>query len=75
MMIQLNPPIPMHVLGKGDGYALALQDLSQEHDMLWIVAIDETGEIWTASNRNVRMQKNITLGRFPTYNKDNKTIK
>ena len=62
-MIQLNPPIPMTHIEKGNGYAIALIDLSQEHDLLWVIAIDGTGEIWTAMNRHVRMQKNITLGR------------
>ena len=66
MIVQLNPPIPMRHIEKGDGYAIAMIDYSQEHDILWVIAIDETGEIWTAMNRNVRMQKNITLNRIVT---------
>jgi hypothetical protein len=63
MILQLNPPIPMTHLDKGDGYAIALIDYSQEHDIMFVIAITDTGEIWTTSNRNVRMQKNITLER------------
>lgn len=63
MFTQLNPPIPLHVLGKGDGYALGLIDYGQEHNLVWVTAIDATGEIWCASNPDVRMQKNWTMGR------------
>lgn len=62
-IIQLNPTIPMSVNGKGNGYALAMIDYSQEHDLLFVVAIDSTGEIWTVSNREVRMLRNISMGR------------
>ncbi|MEP2234379.1 MAG: hypothetical protein ABJM58_00335 [Alteripontixanthobacter sp.] len=63
MLTQLDPPIPLHVLGKGDGYALAVIDYGQEHNLLWVTAIDETGEIWCAPNPQVRMQKNWSMGR------------
>jgi len=63
MLTQLNPPIPLHVLGKGDGYALAVIDYGQEHNLMWITAIDATGEIWCAPNPQVRMQRNWTMGR------------
>lgn len=64
MILQLNPPIPMNVIGKGDGYAIAMIDYSQEHHVMFVVAINETGEIWTVENPQVRMLKNITLGRL-----------
>lgn len=63
MILQLNPSIPMHVLNKGDGYAFAIIDYSQEHDLLFVVAMNDTGEIWTVSNKNIRMQKNISMER------------
>ena len=44
MFTQLNPPIPLHVLGKGDGYALAVIDYGQEHNLIWVTAIDDTGD-------------------------------
>ncbi len=63
MFTQLDPPVPLHVLGKGDGYALAVIDYGQEHDLVWVTAIDATGEIWCAPNPEVRMQANWTMGR------------
>ncbi len=63
MFTQLNPAIPLHVLGKGAGQALAVIDYGPEHNLLWITAIDETGEIWCAPNPQVRMQQNWSMGR------------
>ncbi len=63
MLTQLNPPIPLHVLGKGDGYAIAVIDYSQEHNLVWITALNESGEIWCAPNPIVRLGKNWTMGR------------
>lgn len=62
MILQLNPMIPMST-PKGNGYALVMIDYSQEHNIHWVIAIDDTGEIWTYPNPEVRMQKNITIGR------------
>jgi hypothetical protein len=64
MILQLNPAIPMTVIGKGDGLALAIIDYGMEFDLLWVIAIDETGEIWTVGNPKVRALKNITQGRL-----------
>ena len=63
MFTQLNPPIPLHVLGKGDGHALGLIDYGQEHNLIWVTALDANGEIWCAPNPEVRMLKNWTMGR------------
>lgn len=63
MFTQLDPAIPLHVLGKGDGYALGVIDYGQEHNLLWVTAINETGELWCAPNPTVRMQKNWSMGR------------
>ncbi|MXP10024.1 hypothetical protein [Pseudoblastomonas halimionae] len=63
MLTQLNPSIPLHVLGKGAGLAFAVIDYGPEHNLLWITAIDETGEIWCAPNPQVRMQQNWSMGR------------
>lgn len=60
---QLNPPIPVHVLEKGDGQAIGVIDYGAEHHLLWVTAIDATGEIWCAPNPRVRMQGNWSLGR------------
>jgi hypothetical protein len=61
-MLQLNPPIPVNT-SKGRGWAHVLIDYSQEHDLLWVVFIDETGECWTLPNRDIRIQSNLSLGR------------
>ena len=63
MFTQLNPPMPLHVLDKGDGLAFGVIDYGPEHNLLWITAIDATGEIWCAPNPQVRMQANWSLGR------------
>lgn len=63
MFTQLNPPIPLHVLDKGDGQAMAVIDYGPEHNLIWVTAIDATGEIWCAPNPQVRMQGNWTMGR------------
>jgi len=60
---QLDPPIPLTVLDKGKGYAIGVIDYGQEHNLIWVTAIDETGEIWCAPNPQVRMQPNWTMGR------------
>ncbi len=59
---QLNPTIPM-ICPKGKGYAIGVIDYSEEHHLMWIIALDSTGEIWTYSNPEVRIQNNITMGR------------
>lgn len=63
MITQLNPPIPMWC-DKGNGYAIAVIDYSQEHHLIWVIAIDETGEIWAVPNPGVRLQKNFTMSRL-----------
>lgn len=63
MIHQLNPSIPL-ITPKGEGLAWAMIDYGEEHDLIWIVAINETGEIWSFNNREVRAVKNITMGRL-----------
>jgi len=60
---QLNPPIPLSVLGKGKGYAIAVIDYGQEHNLIWVTALNDSGEIWCAPNPQVRMEGNWTMGR------------
>ena len=38
-------------------------DYGQEHNLIWVTAINETGEIWCAPNPRVRMAANWTMGR------------
>lgn len=62
-ILQLNPPLPV-TCPRGEGQALFLIDYGSEHHLMWTIAIDETGELWTYSNPHVRAQKNITMGRL-----------
>ena len=63
MFTQLNPSIPLHVLDKGDGLAVGLIDYGPEHNLIWVTALDASGEVWCAPNPTVRFQQNWTLGR------------
>lgn len=62
MILQLNPTIPL-TTPKGDGYAIALIDYGEDHDLKWVVIQNSTGEIWTWNNDKVRGVKNITNNR------------
>ena len=62
MFTQLNPSIPLDT-PKGAGYALAVIDYGLEHSLLWVVALNDTGEIWCVPNSEVRMQENWSAGR------------
>ena len=63
MFTQLNPPLPVHVVDRGPGWAVAVIDYGQEHDLIWVTALDAGGEIWCVPNPKVRMRANWTLGR------------
>lgn len=60
---QLDPALPIRVLDKGEGYAIAVIDYGQEHNLIWVTAINDTGEIWCAPNPKVRLMTNWTMGR------------
>ena len=72
MFTQLQTPLPVHVIGKGAGLAFAVIDYGAEHNLIWVTALDEGGEIWCAPNRlgrgkssnpKVRVAENWSLGR------------
>lgn len=56
----------MTVEDRGDGYAIAVIDCGQEFDLIWVVALDESGEICSAPNPKVRLKANWSMGRQPT---------
>ncbi len=60
---QLNPPISVSIIGKGDGFAVAVIDYGQDHNLIWVTAITDTAEVWCAPNPLVSMQGNWTMGR------------
>ena len=63
MILQLNPTIPiLRISDRMNGYAFLIIDYSQEHHLLFVCAMDN-GEIWTLNNKEIRIQKNISLDR------------
>lgn len=62
MIVQLNPTIPL-ITPKGKGFAYLVIDYSQDHDLMWVVFINESGECWTFKNSEVRIVDNLSLGR------------
>ena len=62
MITQLNPPIPV-VTPAGKGMAQMVIDYGVEHDLLWVVFQNDTGECWCWGNQDIRAQNNITIGR------------
>jgi len=70
MILQLNPTIPMDT-PKGKGYAHFLIDYSQEHDLFWVVFINDTKECWTFKNSVIKIEDNATLTNESTTNTTN----
>lgn len=68
LILQLDPAIPVNT-PKGGAQAWVLIDYSAENDLFWVCALDDSGEIWTFPNHEVKAQKNISLGR--TFVKNN----
>ena len=67
MFTQLNPPIPVDIAERGSGQALAVIDYGPEHHLIWVTALDASGEIWCAPNPQVRVQSNWTMGRKSAF--------
>jgi hypothetical protein len=63
MILQLNPALPLFHPEKGNFLAHLVLDYGQESYVYFCGFVESTGEIWTFSNRDLRAQKNITLGR------------
>lgn len=72
MFVQLEPSIPVIVTSKNNarGTAFALLDYSQEHHVVWGVALDDSQEVWWVPNLEIRFQKNWTMGRRGTEKTD-----
>ncbi len=67
MFTQLNPSIPVDIAERGPGQALAVIDYGPEHHLIWVTALDASGEIWCAPNPQVRVQGNWTMGRKSAF--------
>lgn len=62
MILRLHPPLPL-LTTKGKGLAHFLIDYGVEHDLVWVVFLDDNGECWSLRNPDIRGQKNLTFGR------------
>jgi hypothetical protein len=69
MLTQLNPSVPVVVVENklgmptGNGLAAFLIDYGQEHNVLWGIIMDKTGEVWWVQNSLIRVQTNRSFGR------------
>ena len=83
-MLQLNPPLPVHVVGyrpipTGTGLCHFVINDGPEHHLYWTVAMDEGGEVYTVENPHIRFAENWTWGRtkkaeYRLYGQDGQRI-
>jgi hypothetical protein len=64
MFTQLNPPIPVHIIDRCDGYAIGILADSQGENLIWITALSPSGEIISVPNASIRLQKKWPLARL-----------
>ena len=62
MMLQLAPVLEVDT-PRGRGHAEVLIDYGAEADLLWVVVLRDSGEIWTFRNADVRATANVSIGR------------
>lgn len=48
---------------KGDGIVWLVTDYGHETDTIYTVIINETGELWQFTHKDIRIKQNITYGR------------
>lgn len=63
MILQLNPPLPLEIAGKGWGWAQLATWNHLEQSIYWTVFMED-GSIWTLPNEKARAMKNITGERY-----------
>lgn len=59
---QLTPSIPVET-PKGRGEAVMIIDYGPEHNLMWVIFLDQGGECWTFDNTKIRGCVNPSLGR------------
>ena len=63
IMLQLNPMLPVYVPRfKMEGYAFLVTQFSQEHRLLFCVALNN-GEIWELNNTEMKFCSNVSMER------------
>jgi hypothetical protein len=60
MILQLDPLIPLET-PKGKAMAHFLIDPGDEHYLVFVCFIDETGEQWSFRNDEIRLSRNLTM--------------
>ena len=55
------------VTPKGNGAVLFVTDYGYETDTIYTVLLDDSGELWQFTHKDIRVRNNITFGR--TLNK------
>ena len=60
-MLQLHTPIPVET-PKGAAFAHLIIDYGQEHNLLFVCFLNESGESWTFPAKDVRLERNLTMG-------------
>jgi hypothetical protein len=63
MMLQLDPPLPVCNVAGNKGLAHLVIDYGVEHNLVWVVAWDDSRELWCVPNPELRVQENLTFGR------------
>jgi hypothetical protein len=48
---------------KGNGIVWLVTDYGHETDTIYTVILDETGELWQYTHKDLKIRKNITFGR------------
>lgn len=70
MITQITPSIPMFVPGKGTGECIAIIDYGPEHHLLYLIGFDDTGELWSVPNPQVRLCRNPSMLRDWKHGKE-----
>lgn len=73
MILQLNPPLCVET-PKGKGWAHFLYDYSIEANSMFGVFMNDSSEYWIFQSLDVRIERNITLGRNPSFKPTEKNV-
>lgn len=49
---------------KGNGIIWLVTDYGHETDTVYTIIIDETGELWQFTHRDIKIRKNVTFRRL-----------
>ncbi len=55
MTFQQLKPLPVEVIGQGKGVSIGVIDEGPDHSLIWITALDASGEIIRVPNDQVRL--------------------